>query len=233
VLVQLVPALVITVERREEGAGVAGVDLDRAMVLGTEIPERVELGVIDGHEPAVLIAVTEAERLMNLQALGAGLETALQPLDLAVGPAGVVDALEIDEGVGQEPAGVSAIERIKGLLQSLVPATIKVHHGADAGRVHLGEILGYTLGRQRRSTAEVVVNVDDRECRLLDLGLLDLEHRLGLPVAELQLAEIVGRSRLRSRRRRPAKRSLEQEGRGQESDHEEQGEHTAVHGRTP
>ena len=49
VLVQLVPALAEPVERREERAGVARVDLDRPLVAGADLPDRVELR---DHRPA-------------------------------------------------------------------------------------------------------------------------------------------------------------------------------------
>jgi len=95
VLVQLVPALAEPVERGEEGAGVGRVDLDRPLVLGPDFPDRVELGVIDREEPAVLVPDAQAQRLVELQAPGPGLEAGAQPRGLAVGPARLVDAGEV------------------------------------------------------------------------------------------------------------------------------------------
>ena len=79
VLVQLMPALVEPVERSKKGAGVAGMDLDRPFESGTYFPDRVELGVVDRHEPAILVADAEAERLVKLQSLGSCLKTGTQP----------------------------------------------------------------------------------------------------------------------------------------------------------
>ena len=43
---------------------------------------------------------------MELQSLGAGLEALAQPGGFAIRPARVVDAGKVDEGVGEESAGV-------------------------------------------------------------------------------------------------------------------------------
>ena len=192
VLVELVPALVVPVERREEGAGVARVDLDRPLVPGADLPDRVELGVVDRQEAAVLVADAQAQRLVELQPLGPGLEALGQPRRLAVRPARLVDAGEVDEGVGEEPAGMGLVERGEGLLEPLAPAAVEVDRRAHAGRVHLLEVVLHPLGREERlAPAEVVVHVDGREGRPGDLGHLGHQHGPGLPVAELQLPDVV------------------------------------------
>ena len=81
VLVQFMPALAESVERSEEGAGIAGVDLDRTFVSGTNFPDRVELRVIDGHEPAVFVAHAQPECFVKLQALGSGLKAVRKRAD--------------------------------------------------------------------------------------------------------------------------------------------------------
>ena len=190
-LVQLVPALAEPVERREERAGVARVDLDRPLVTGADFPDRVELGIIDRYESAVLVAGAEAQRLVELQALGAGLEALAQPRGLAIRPARLVDTVEVDEGVGEESAGVGVVEGGDRLLEPRSPAAVEVNRGANARRVHLGEVALDSLGRERRLAAsEMVVDVDDREGRLGDIGHLGDQHGPRLPVAELQFLDV-------------------------------------------
>ena len=138
------------------------------MVLAAELPERVDLGIVDRDQPAVLVAMAQAQALVDLQPLGAGLEARLQPLQLPIGPARLVDAVEVDQGEGQEPAGMGLVERGQGLHQPLVPAAVQVHHRLDAGRIHLGRgsaprVAGVSV---RLAAAQVVVDVDHRELRL-------------------------------------------------------------------
>ena len=59
---------------------------------------------------------------MELQALGAGLEALGQPRGLAIRPARLVDAGEVDEGVGEESAGVGVVEGGDRLLEPSVPS---------------------------------------------------------------------------------------------------------------
>ncbi len=192
VLVQFVPALAVAVERGEEGAGVAGVDLDRPLEAGADLPDRVELGVVDREEAAVAVADAQAERLVKLEALGAGFEALGQPGRLSVGPARVVDTGKVDEGVGEEPAGVRLVESGQSFLESVAPAAVQVDHRSDAGGIHLREVALDALRRERRlAAAQVVVNVDDRERRLGDLGRLGDQHGPRLPVAELQLLDVI------------------------------------------
>src|SRR5207249_5396383 len=51
----------------------------------------------------------------------------------------------------------------------------------------------YLRGEPGPAAAEVVVDVDGRHQRLLDDGGLRNHHRLRLPVAELQFADVAGR----------------------------------------
>ena len=145
VLVQLVPALVVAVQRREEGGRVGGVDHDRPLVLAADLPDRVELRVVDRHELAVLVAVAQPEGLVELQALGPGLEARLQPLGLALAPAASSMPVEVDQGEGEEPAGMGLVEGGEGLLEPVAPAAVEVDDRLHAGRVHLREIVLDTL----------------------------------------------------------------------------------------
>ena len=140
VLVQLVPALIVAIQWSEERAGVGGVNLDGPFVFRADLPDCVELGVVHGDVAAVSIAMTEAERLVELQALGPRAKAGFESLGLAIGPAWVINALEIDEGVGEEPAGVGLVEGGEGLLETIIPAAVQVDGGPYSGGVHLGEI---------------------------------------------------------------------------------------------
>ena len=94
VVVQFMPALVLGIQRREKCARITCVNQDRAMVSAAKLPERVDPRIIDADQPATAVAMAQAEGLVDLQPLGASLETRLQPLELAIGPARLVDALE-------------------------------------------------------------------------------------------------------------------------------------------
>ena len=105
--------------------------------------------------------------MWNFRPLAPASKLSRQPRGLAIRPARLVDAGEVDQGVGEEPAGVGLVEGGERLLEPLAPAAVEVDHGAHAGRVHLGEVVLDPLGRERRlAAAEVVVHVDDREGRL-------------------------------------------------------------------
>ena len=191
-LVQLMPAFVESVERREEGARVSGMDFDRSLVSGTDFPDRVELGVIDRQEPAILVADAQAQRFVKLEALGPGLEARAQPRGFTIRPAWLVDSGKVDQGISEESAGVGVVEGGEGLLQSLSPTAVQIDDRADASRIHLRKITLDPLGRERRlAAAEMVVNIDDREGRFGDVGRLGDQHRLRLPVAEFQLLDVI------------------------------------------
>ena len=78
---------------------------------------------------------------MELQPLGPGLEALFEPLRLALAPVGVVDAVEVDEGEREEPAGVGLVEGGERFLEPVAPAAVEVDDRLDAGLVHLGEVL--------------------------------------------------------------------------------------------
>ena len=130
---------------------------------------------------------------MKLQTLGAGLEALGQPGGLAVGPAWVVDAGKVDQGVGEEPPGVCLVESGEGLFESVSPAAVQVDDRLHSGRVHLVEVPHDPLRREScLAAAQVIVNVDDRKGRLGDLGRLGDQHRPRVPVAEFQLLDVLG-----------------------------------------
>src|SRR5262249_40675343 len=138
--IQLVPALVEAVERPEERRRVGDVNDHGTVVFGAHLPDRVEPRVIDGHQLAVLVAVAEAERFVELESLGPSLETLLQTLRLAIPPVRLVDALEVDQSEGEEPPEVRLVEGGERLLETVAPASVEVDHGANAGVVHHPEV---------------------------------------------------------------------------------------------
>ena len=100
--------------------------------------------------------------MWNFSPLAPALKPSSSRFGLAVRPARLVDAVEVDEGVGEEPAGVGLVERGEGLLEPVVPAAVEVDDRPHAGGVHLGQIGLHALGRQNPlAAAEVVVDVDD------------------------------------------------------------------------
>ena len=125
-LVQLVPAFVVLVQRREERRRIGRVDHHRPLVLGTDLPDRVELRVVHRHQLAVLVANGQPQALVKLQPLGAGGKALLKPLRFALAPVVVVDAVEVDQREREEAAGVRLVERGERLLQPLAPAAVEI-----------------------------------------------------------------------------------------------------------
>ena len=79
-------------------------------------------------------------------------------------PAGVVDAFEVDEGVGEEPAGVGLVERGERFLEAVAPTAVEVDDGG--ARRRRPSRRGRALPARARTAvppAEVVVDVDDGE----------------------------------------------------------------------
>ena len=56
---------------------------------------------------------------------------------LAIRPARLVDALEIDQGEGEKPTGMGQVERLECLLESPVPAAVKINNRLDSRCIHL------------------------------------------------------------------------------------------------
>src|SRR5690242_10127016 len=135
------PALIVLVERGPKGGRIRGVDDDRPMVLGAEVPDRIELRIVDGDQPTVFVAMTEPEPLVELESSRACFESTFQALGLPRTPARIVDSLKIHVGEGDESALVGLIERIDRVCEPFVPATIQVYDGSDAGCIHLAEDL--------------------------------------------------------------------------------------------
>src|SRR5262249_6907746 len=141
--------------------------------LASRGPERVEPLVVDSHQRAVLIAHVQAERLPDLEALGAAghllAEARGGPLAKAIAmlwPGAPVNPPEHAEALWS-----GGFEALQPLIQDiLAPAAVEVDIHAHVGLVERVEQLG---GRPLApATAEVrakvVVGVDDREARPLD-----------------------------------------------------------------
>lgn len=136
-LVQLMPAFVLAIERREECRRVCRVNHDRPPMPGTHLPDGVERRIVNGHQRTVLAAHGKAQGLMNLQSLGAGLETCLQPCGFARTPAFAANALEVHLRKGEKAARMGLIEPLDGLAQPRAPATVEIHNCANARFIHL------------------------------------------------------------------------------------------------
>ncbi len=86
---------------------------------------------------------------------------------------------------------MGGVERGDGFPKAIAPAPIEVDHGLDAGLVHLGEVIGDHLGFETVfAAAQVIVDIDHRVAWFLHPGDLGLEHGPGLPVLQLELANI-------------------------------------------
>ncbi len=188
---EFVPAFVVIIERRKERGRIGGMYHHGSIVFGAHCPHGVELGIIDRHQLAVLIAIPHAERLMKFQTLGACLETLLQSSRLAPAPILVVDPVEIQQRERQKPPGMSLIQRGQRLFEPLARSAVEVDDRANARRIHLSQIAPDPLGRQGAlAPAQMIVNVEYRISGLLDRSLLSLEHRPRMPVPKLQLTDI-------------------------------------------
>src|SRR5690349_20581846 len=101
-------------------------DHDGPLVLTASIPDRIELGIINRHDLAVFVLVAQAECLGDLESPGTHLEAVFQPFHFMLGPALVIDAIEVHEGECSEATGMSLIERRQCFLQSISTATIQI-----------------------------------------------------------------------------------------------------------
>ncbi len=129
---------------------------------------------------------------MKFEALGAGFEALDESSGLSLGPARVVDAGEIDQGIRQEPTGVGLVESGEGLFESVSPAAVQIDDRLHAGCVHLVEVMLDPLrGEKGLAAAQMIMNVDDREGWLGNLGRFGDEHGPGMPVAEFQLLDVL------------------------------------------
>ncbi len=146
VVVELVPPFVLAVQWSEERSRVGRVNHHRPLVLAAKLPERVDLGIVHGHEMTILVAMPEPQGFMNLQPLGPGSKPCLQPLELAIGPSGLLDPLEVDQGKCQESSRMGVVERGERFFQSLVPAAVEVDHRPHPGGIHLRQGNGPPAG---------------------------------------------------------------------------------------
>ena len=192
--VELLPALVLRVERLEECDRIGDVDDDRQVQLRGGAPERVEPRVVDGDEAAVGIARPQAEQLPDLEPARATRGGVPQPgcLRLAerrVGsPARVVEA-----GEDRDPVRVGDLPALDLRRQRLALATVEIDEHLHARRVESRDQLGRSARRPFAAErgAEVVVGVDDGELRPPNLVDRDAERRSRPEVGE---TEVVGAS---------------------------------------
>ena len=87
--------------------------------------------------------------------------------------------------------GWASIERGERFLEPIAPAAVEVDDGLHAGLVHLLQVAGHAIGGERLlAAAEMVVDVDRREGRLVDRRDLGDQHRLRRPIGQPQLANV-------------------------------------------
>src|SRR5208283_3483095 len=99
-----------------EGCRIARVDQHGPMILSACLKNRVELGIVDFQQRAVLVAIEETERFVEFQALGPCAKAGFEPLGLAMAPIFIVEAIKINLRKGEEPAGMCVIQRVERFL---------------------------------------------------------------------------------------------------------------------
>ncbi len=131
---------------------------------------------------------------MDFQPFCAGPETLFEPLCFAPAPVFIINAAEIQQSERQEATGMCLVQCGESFFQTPARSAVEVDNCAYSSGIHLGKIVFHSLGREPVSaSAQVIVNVDNRVRRRLDIALFCLEHRAGLPVTKLKLANIIGR----------------------------------------
>ncbi len=185
---ELEPALVVLVDRLEEGARLAGMDEHRDAELARLAPEREDARVVHRHALAGGVLHLHAEVLEDLEPDGAALlHVALELRRGALAPAGVTDAPEVHVGERHEPAGCDRAVRLDAGGQRVARAPAQVDHPAHVHGVHLADE-ARDLAR-RHADVLMAVHVDERELRARHRMRRDAErgarvvlldrHRLG------------------------------------------------------
>ena len=149
------------------------------------------LGSSTGTSRPVLVAVAQPQALVDLQALRPGLEARLQPLQLAIGPAGLVDPVEVDQGdrsgtgrdgLGRGPRASPSAARPSRRRGS--PPSARRPRPSRPGSARRARASAWPCPRPggcaRRSTGNFAFGTV--------VALVD-QHRLRLPVAQLHLAD--------------------------------------------
>ncbi|HMT22153.1 MAG TPA: hypothetical protein PKE20_13085 [Promineifilum sp.] len=178
---QLLPALVARVDGVEKSHRVGHVGQHGQTQLTGRGPERVEAWVIDGHQPVVLVAHMQAERLPDLQSLRspAGLfpQTPGGPLAEAVAvsrPLRPIDAAKDLEAIGS-----GSLEVVQMAPEHVfAPAAVEVHVGHNAGHVEGIEQGGKGLfvPAATERLGQVIMSVDDRIARPINRRLPGHQH---------------------------------------------------------
>ncbi len=92
---------------------------------------------------------------------------------------------------------MGVVQGIKGLLERVAPHPVEVDNRSHSRRVHFGQVMRHSLGRQELlARAEMVVYVDGGKRRLFHLRRFRDEHRLRRPVLEFEFADIGRRLRV-------------------------------------
>src|ERR1700722_14850557 len=83
------------------------------------------------------------------------------------------------------------IESGESFLEPITPSSIEIDDRANSGFIHLGQVATDGGGSEPiLAPAQVVMNVDYWIERFLHNGDFCHHHRLGLPIAELQIPDV-------------------------------------------
>ncbi len=200
-------ALVQRADGIEAPHGVAGVDHDRHVVPGGHRPDGVEEWIVGLNEGAIGVARSLAQRLGHLQAPRAGKEPPFHLARHPLGPAGLVDAVEVQGDEVHNPVTVRLPRRQRG-VEALSGPAVQVDDRSHPDGVHEGDQALVRLGR--RELPGVHMEVDGRESGPRDVRSREPEEDIGHGrlLAPGWLPALVGKGRLQGWHRRNPDRAL-------------------------
>ena len=168
---QLLPALVVRVQRVEEGDRVSHVDDDHRPRLRTHRPEGVESRIVHRHDLAPRVTGAQAQRLPGLDADRPAPHRILEPPRLHLTEVGPLDPLLVGQlrHVGEARRVLPGIPGVVG-AEGLALAAVQVDDGLHAGLIECRQQLCHGPPRPAvaEGLAEVVVRVDHAEAGLVD-----------------------------------------------------------------
>ena len=182
-------------------------DHDRHVVPSGHRPDGVEEWIVGLNEGAIGVARSLAQRLGHLQAPRAGKEPPFHLARHPLGPAGLVDAVEVQGDEVHDPVTVRLPRRQRGVKVLSGPA-VQVDDRSHPDGVHEGDQALVRLGR--RELPGVHMEVDGRESGPRDVRSREPEEDIGHGrlLAPGWLPALVGKGRLQGWHRRNPDRAL-------------------------
>src|SRR3954451_20036863 len=137
---QLIPTLIESVDRFEEGTRIRGMNRNRDAELPGGVPHWIEPGIVnaDQRPPGDFLPEIQTERLQDLQAFCAGLYRRFDLIRLVAGVIGLVDAAPSRLGENKQAIRVRLLMGSNRLSEKLPVASRQVHKCPDVCRIHSG-----------------------------------------------------------------------------------------------